>query len=152
MYSITGSTAAVCTYSVLCDWEVAMNKPCKFSATTLQFQGSALEQAQCLLRFVKVGGNVDDPPAQLPNALANRVGKAVDVTAAQLKTYLAAHAIPTSEIGGSIDNGVAKTPGGQKALYFVIHDTSDELSTNSFPSNINDTWTGNDLAHRTTDS
>ena len=129
-----------------------MNTPCPFSASALQFQGTPLEQAQCLLRFVKVAGNVDNPSAQLPPALATRVGKPVEVSAAQVKAYLAAHSINANEIGGSLDKGVAKTSNGHQALYFVIHDTSDELSTNSFPPNINDTWSGNDLAHRTTDS
>ena len=37
-----------------------MNTPCSFDLTHLSFAGTAVEQAQCLLRFVKRVGNVDD--------------------------------------------------------------------------------------------
>lgn len=128
-----------------------MTTPCPFSAATLQFAGSALEQAQCLLRRVKVGGNIDDTPTQLPAALASRVGKAVDITAASLDAYLSAKGIAAADIGGKLDGPVSTTPAGKKALYFVIHDTSDEVV--AFPANINDaSWPPNNLANRTTTS
>ena len=37
-----------------------MNKPCPFSDADLQSGGSPADHARCLLRKVKVGGNVDD--------------------------------------------------------------------------------------------
>jgi hypothetical protein len=109
-----------------------MNKPCKFSADKLQFEGTPAEQAQCLLRRVLVGGNVDDAPAQVPQVLLSRVGTAVDFTRSQIEAYLALKGIAARDIGGPLAAGVSTTPGGQKALYFVIHDTSDELPGNTF--------------------
>ena len=66
-----------------------MNKPCLFLDQSLQYKGSPVEQAQCLLRKVKVGGNVDDPPAQLPQLLAEVVGKVVTFSGPQFASYLA---------------------------------------------------------------
>jgi hypothetical protein len=34
-----------------------MNTPCPFLDQALQFKGTPVEQARCLLRKVKVGGN-----------------------------------------------------------------------------------------------
>ena len=126
-----------------------MNTPCPFVDSTLQFKGTPVQQAQCLLRRVKVGGNVDDPPAQLPQLLSDIVGAPVNFTAAQFQSYLALKGISAKDIGGALTKGVSATPGGKKALYFVIHDTSDELTTNSFPPNINDaTWKQNDFENQ----
>ena len=126
-----------------------MSSACPFSSSTLQYSGTPLEQATCLLRQVLPGGNVANTSAQLPDTLASRVGQPVDVTRAQLTAYIAGKGINASEIGGSLDNPVSKTPAGKHALYFVIHDTSDEIAGNAFPPNINDaTWTPNNLARR----
>ena len=43
-----------------------MNTPCSFDLTHQSFAGTAVELAQCLLRFVKRVGNVDDTPVTLP--------------------------------------------------------------------------------------
>jgi hypothetical protein len=130
-----------------------MNKPCQFSVQHLQFAGTPVEQAQCLLRTVRVGGNVADNPATLPQALLNLIGKPVELNRGQLQSYLAQMGISAADIGGPLDKGVSSTSNGTKARYFVIHDTSDELPTNSFPSNINDAgWAGNNLAGRSTKS
>ena len=126
-----------------------MNKPCTFSSSGLQFKGTPVEQAQCLLRQVRVGGNVNDTPATLPNALSIRIGKPVEFNRSQLDTYLAFKGIAARDIGGALEGSVSTTPGGKKALYFVIHDTSDEVSTVAFPPNINEaTWSPNNLAKR----
>jgi Fungal chitosanase of glycosyl hydrolase group 75 len=126
-----------------------MNRPCPFSSTTLQFTGTPVEQAQCLLRRVRLGGNVDDPPAQLPETLLNRVGKPVDFTRSQLEAYLTLQGIAARDIGGALNAGVSTNSRGTKALYFAIHDTSDSLSGSAFPPNINEaSWRNNDLARR----
>jgi len=126
-----------------------MNTACPFSANDLQFKGTPVEQAQCLLRRVRVAGNVGDTPAELPAALLSRIGTNVNFTAAQLDSYLTHKGIDADDIGGALAGPVSRTPGGQSALYFVIHDTSDELPGNSFPSNINDaSWPPNNLQNR----
>jgi hypothetical protein len=130
-----------------------MNKPCPFSDATLQFSGSPADQARCLLRQVKVGGNVDDAPTPVPQLILDLVGKPVDLTRDQLASYLARNGIAAADIGGPLSDGVSVAPNGTKALYFMIHDTSDELSTNSFPADINTaTWPPNNLAKRDTSS
>jgi hypothetical protein len=130
-----------------------MNTPCRFSVANLQYEGTPVEQASCLLRRVRIGGNVDDNPIALPAALLNRVGAAVEFTRDQLQAYLTFKGIAAADIGGKLDGAVSSSPGGVSALYFVIHDTSDELSGNSFPANINDaSWSGNNLANRNVNS
>lgn len=66
-----------------------MTTPCHFSESDLQFSGTPVQQAACLLRKVKVLGNVDDAMATLPQVLIDTVGKPVDFTRAQLQAYLA---------------------------------------------------------------
>ena len=126
-----------------------MNTACKFSSTELHFVGTPHEQAQCLLRTVRVGGNVGDTSADIPEVLKTRVGMPIDFTRAALDAYLALKGIATHDIGGALKGGVSATPSGIKALYFVIHDTSDELSGDRFPPDINErSWRLNDLSRR----
>jgi hypothetical protein len=130
-----------------------MATPCRFSSATQQFSGTPADQAKCLLRRVRVGGNVDEPPAQIPDKLLAIVGGPVTVTRQQLESYLTFKGISAADIGGSLTRGVSATSQGTKATYFVIHDTSDELPGNSFPANIDTaSWPGNDLARRSTTS
>lgn len=126
-----------------------MNTKCPFNSTSKSFTGAPAEQAACLLRRVRVLGNVADTPATVPDALLTRVGNAVDFSRADLEAYLASKSIAAADIGSAIDGPVSQTPDGKKALYFVIHDTSDELSGNSFPGNIDTaSWPNNKLATR----
>src|SRR4051812_18553261 len=130
-----------------------MATPCRFLSETQQFSGTAAEQAKCLLRRVRVGGNVDEPPAQIPDKLLAIVGQPVTVTRQQLESYLVSQGISAADIGGSLSKGVSATSQGTRATYFVIHDTSDELSGNAFPPDIDTaSWPGNNLAKRTTTS
>jgi hypothetical protein len=126
-----------------------MTTACKFSSAELHFVGSPLEQAQCLLRTVPVGGDVGDARADIPEVLKIRVGKPIDFTHAELDAYLASKGIAPHEIGGVLDQKISSTPRGTRALYFVIHDTSDELSGERFPADINEqSWRPNNLSQR----
>jgi hypothetical protein len=126
-----------------------MNTACPFSDADLRFTGTPVEQAKCLLRRVRIVGNVDDTPAELPAALLNRIGNNVGVTRDQLQNYLTHKGISAADIGGALTGPVSSAPGGQSALYFVIHDTSDELPGTSFPNNINEaSWPLNNLQNR----
>jgi hypothetical protein len=128
-----------------------MNSPCPFLDQALQFKGSPVEQAQCLLRKVKVGGNVDDGPAAIPQLLMDIVGTPTSFNRDQLQAYLTRKGISAKDIGGPLDKAVSATPSGKTALYFMLHDTSDELSGNSFPPNINDaSWPPNNFANQPT--
>jgi hypothetical protein len=126
-----------------------MNTKCPFNSTSKSFTGAPAEQAACLLRRVRVVGNVADTPAVVPQALLTRMGNTVDFSRADLEAYLARKSVAVADIGGALDGPVSQTPDSKKALYFVIHDTSDELPGSGFPANINDaSWAGNKLASR----
>lgn len=132
-----------------------MNSPCPFDKAQLAFSGSPVDQARCLLRFVKRGGEVDDSPVALPPVLAELLAdpKAVDITAAQLRLYLRKRGIAESTVGGSVSEPVchadSDNPAAPLARYFVIHDTSTKLSAKqTFDPGLIDSpaWRGNQLA------
>jgi hypothetical protein len=132
-----------------------MNTPCRFDQSNLSFAGSPVEQARCLLRFVKRVGNVDDTPATLPPVLSGLLAapETLDLTKPQLRDHLQRHGIAESTVGGSVDDPVCRAdtnkPSAPLARYFVIHDTSTKLrSGQTFdPDFINTArWTGNKLS------
>ena len=81
-----------------------MTTPCGFSEGNLQFSGTPVQQAACLLRKVKVVGNVDDAMATLPQVIADTVGKPVNFTRDQLQAYLDRKGIAARDVGGSLDH------------------------------------------------
>src|SRR5262249_38909148 len=132
-----------------------MGTPCRFDATQLAFNGSPVNQAQCLLRFVKRVGEVDDTPATLPQVLMTLLSDPLDlgVTKGQLRSYLQKQGIPESTVGGSVTDRLchadSDNPSAPLAKYFVIHDTSSKLKASETfdPGFINSTtWSGNRLA------
>src|SRR5262245_33187001 len=132
-----------------------MNTPCPFDKSKLSFVGSPADQARCLLRFVKRVGNVDDAPATLPPVLAGLLAapETLDLTKAQLRSYLQKHAIAENTVGGSLDQPVCRAntnnPSAPLAQYFMIHDTSTKLkSGQTFDPNFINTanWSGNNVA------
>ena len=48
-----------------------MNTPCRFDTNQMGFSGTPVEQAQCLLRFVKRVGNVDGHAGHLAASADN---------------------------------------------------------------------------------
>ena len=106
-----------------------MNAPCPFDAEQLTFTGLPLEQARCLLRFVKRAGGVDDTPAKLPQSLADLLSNPLDlgITKTRLRSYLQKQGIPESTVGGSVTDRLCHAdddnPSAPLARYFVIHDT-----------------------------
>ncbi|MDQ4119954.1 MAG: hypothetical protein M3209_00620 [Acidobacteriota bacterium] len=130
----------------------AQNTPCQFDKETLQFAGSAVEQARCLLRPVKIVGNLGKQLERLPAPLEKLIGKPFKIKKEKLRAFLAKNKIEENTLGGSLDQPLskAKLPNGQEieALYFLIHDTSSPyLKDEPFPAEINDAgWRGNDLS------
>ncbi|MDN3920003.1 glycoside hydrolase family 75 protein [Roseateles violae] len=111
---------------------------CRFDVSLRRFQGTDLQQAQCLLRSVKRWGKVAAAPAVLPPALEALIGKPVGFGLEQLRTLLAASGLDESAVGGKLSAHVS-------ARYFVIHDTSSPwLGDTSFPAD--DTPALNNLA------
>lgn len=127
------------------------SKACPFDAQTLQFVGSPVVQARCLLRDIAVQGAVGEPLKKLPAPLEKLVGQPVKIDKAKLREFLKANKIEENAIGGSLDAPLskAKLPSGEEiqALYFLLHDTSSPyLKDTPFPAEINDAnWKGNNL-------
>ena len=135
------------------------SKACLWDDASVRYQGTAVEQAKCLLRSVSKGGSVADTEAQLPIHLATRIGQPVSISRSALRHYLQAQDIPETSLGGGLDEPLSTTEGQPAfpALYFVIHDTSDILcSREDFPSdsdspearwNLAATWESSKQAH-----
>jgi hypothetical protein len=116
----------------------AWSKACLWDNTTVRYQGTALEQATCLLRPVGKGGTVADAEAPLPADLAARIGQPVSIARSALRRYLQAEGIQETSLGGGLEEPLSATEGepAHPALYFVIHDTSNILCVREdFPSN-----------------
>lgn len=131
---------------------MAQNRPCKFDEKTLQFAGTPIEQARCLLRPNKIGGVLGAELKNLPKPFDKIIGEKVKIKRESLRSYLKNLNIEEAKIGGSLDEklATAKLPNGEElqAIYFVIHDTSyPYLKDESFPPNFNTdkNWRGNDL-------
>ena len=76
----------------------AMAKACIFNPSQLSFAGSLVEQARCLLRFVKRAGEVGETPATLPEVLENLLADAqnLGISSAQLRPVSYTHlTLPT---------------------------------------------------------
>jgi hypothetical protein len=137
----------------------AWSKGCPWDNAAVRYQGTALEQAKCLLRAVGKGGTVADTEAQLPAHSAARIGQPISISPSALRQYLAAQAIHETSLGGGLDEPLSATEGepAHKALYFVIHDTSNILCTREdFPDgsdspdatwNMAATWEASTQAH-----
>ena len=130
----------------------AQNQPCKFDEKTFQFVGNPIEQARCLLRPNKIGGNLDAELKKLPKPLEKLIGEKVKIKKEILRQYLQNNKIDEQTIGGSLNKPLAraKLPNGKaiQTLYFLIHDTSSPyLQDAPFPDNFDTdaSWNGNDL-------
>jgi hypothetical protein len=130
----------------------AQNTPCKFDGATLQFAGSPVEQARCLLRPNGIGGVLGRELKSLPYPLEKLIGRPLVLRKDKLRKYLNKRGITEDVLGGSLDLPLASAqlPGNEytRALYFVIHDTSSPyLKDEPFPRyfNVDKDWKGNDL-------
>lgn len=101
---------------------------CAFKRDDMQFQGSAQEQAACLLRTVLPWGRVEPTQAALPEGLRQRVDQPMAKWKSPLRQYLAQQGLSERDLGGSLDaplSAALRDDGVPvQARYFVIHDTS----------------------------
>jgi hypothetical protein len=74
----------------------AAQTPCPFASSDVD------QLARCLIRPVKIYGNLGPETAALPAPLKKLIGKRVNVKATSLKRYLDAHAITEESIGGPL--------------------------------------------------
>lgn len=104
--------------------------PCRFDRASLQFEGTPVAQARCLLRSVQIYGKVSAAPASLPAPLADLIGQPVAVDKARFRAVLAARGSSEALLAGSLDAPLSQTAPAPEsapvgARYFVIHDTSE---------------------------
>lgn len=129
----------------------AQNLPCKFDEKTLQFIGTPIEQARCLLRPNKPRGILDKELQKLPKPLESLIGSKVKLKKDKLRKYLETNKFDQNDLGGNLDEALAKAklPNGEEiqTLYFIIHDTSTpNYGKADFPADINEkTWRFNNL-------
>lgn len=132
----------------------AQNTPCTFIDSALTFAGSPQEQAKCLLRPVKMYGELSAPLKSLPAPLDKIIGQPIKIEKAALQRYLSTRNIKEAEIGGSLSEPLSQVDnagaGAVYANYFVIHDVSAPNYLDApFPPNIKDqTWEWNDLQQK----
>jgi hypothetical protein len=111
---------------------------CRFDTVAQAFAGTATEQAGCLLRKVRILGNVDPSPIQLPPNLARLVGHEFNPDKVKLRALIFSQGTSEPSLGGSLDSPVSRgrsnNPSAPLARYFVIHDTSTpNFSSKPFP-------------------
>ena len=107
----------------------------------MEYKGTKTEQAEILLRTVKMGGNIEDKKPEIDKQFLTLMVGNVDITKTALKNYLTENNIKENEVGGKIDKPVSFiTLKGNRvyAKYFVIHDVSTPSIPNELPNNIND--------------
>ena len=138
---------SVAVLIVISNGLAAQNVCNRFQATRdrCDLNAGPVEQAKCLLRPVKKFANLGAPLQELPAPLDTLVGQPTTTTRDQLKRFLAAKGIREADVGGALSVSLPA------AKYFVIHDTSDLLTSNEFPSTINDAASSlNNLSRRVT--
>jgi hypothetical protein len=124
---------------------------CPWDPSSFSFVGTPLDQAKCLLRHVKVRGNLDGSIDRLPGPLEDIIGKPVTINVDRLRSYLSTHQLTESDVGGDLSKPLSPIdsthPNEERARYFVIHDTSTPNYWNAIPANINEAaWSGNNLS------
>jgi hypothetical protein len=125
---------------------------CLFVNSTLSFVGTPIEQAECLLRPVKMYAHLGEKLASLPSPLDSLIGKRFDIKKSQLKEYFNSHNIREDDIGGSLSEPLSRAnnndPDAPYARYLIIHDTSTpNYLDEPFPPDINEkSWRFNDLS------
>lgn len=124
----------------------------QFDTGKMQFKGSKTEQAKYLLRYVKKYANLGDTLTQLPVFIDSLMQNKVRLPRKKkVQAYLDLKYLGNLEIGGALDSPICSVD-GNKASYFVIHDTSNFLANaTSFPNNLDSaSWSGNRLDNKLT--
>jgi hypothetical protein len=115
---------------------------CRFDVASLQFAGTSLEQARCLLRHVDPGGAAEGE-RELPPALSSLIGQPVAIDRVKLASELRRAGIPLP-----VTTPVSETLHHRRALYFVIHDTSSPwIGSKNFPPGFDRVARFNDVSY-----
>ena len=124
--------------------------PCAFDPGTLSFVGKPPQQAACLLRALDRSRNLAPAPADLPAALAGRVGQPAGLPAREAIGALLRKLDLERDFAAALWRPVSRArdndPDAPAARYFVIHDTSGpNYGSRAFPADIDVTPKINNL-------
>ena len=101
---------------------------CKFDPETHSFAGEPAEQARRLLNPVRPVGRLGPPLAALPEVLAARVGKDIDLPGLDVLSALLRDRGAPDETIAALDRPLSRAndndPQAREAAYIVFHDTS----------------------------
>ncbi len=119
---------------------------CRFDPATLQFAGTPVQQATCLMRKVGPLGQRSAQP--LPAVLTSLLAEDAAPPAAAREAALAALPQPYQGYARTwAQTPLSQTEAGQPALYFVIHDTSTPFYEDApFPRHLDTDWKVNSFA------
>ncbi|BAN27204.1 hypothetical protein [Caballeronia insecticola] len=115
-------------------WSVrATAAGCDFSNQSLSFAGDEITQARCLLRPVMKGGSLGARLNPLPPPFEHFIGQPVGITPDEFLALLKQLDIAPNALGGAVTQPLSQSsaPGHPQARYFVIHDTSLNVCTDT---------------------
>src|ERR1700733_9378058 len=123
--------------------------PCGFDPETLSFAGDPVQQTACLARPVGIWGRLGAPLQNVPDVLAERVGRSAllpdRAALAQMLSGLGLTDALAAGLFAPISRARNGDPFAPAARYFVIHDTSGPRME-WFPPDLDDNPRLNDLA------
>ena len=116
---------------------------CAFDPETLNYAGTPIEQAMCLMRGMDATRNLGPPLTSLPPALASRIGETTGLPSREvLSGYLSKENLETdfaAYLWQPLSRARDNDPDSPTARYFVIHDTSGPtFGRHGFPDDINE--------------
>ena len=116
---------------------------CAFDPETLNYAGTPVEQAMCLMRGMDATRNLGPPLQSLPPGLSSRIGQTTGLPSREaLSGYLSTQNLETdfaAHLWQPLSRAHDNDPDAPMARYFVIHDTSGPtFGRHGFPDNINE--------------
>jgi hypothetical protein len=123
---------------------------CDFNLDALEYRGTPVEQAMCLMRGLDGTRNLGPPLQSLPDALATRIGRDTGLPERDtLSAFLSKQNLEwdfASHLWQPVSHAEDNNPEAPTARYFVIHDTSGpNYGHRSFPDDTDTTAKFNDL-------
>jgi hypothetical protein len=122
---------------------------CDFNLDALEYRGTPVEQAKCLMRGLDQTRNLGPPLQNLPDALAGRIGRDTGLPSREiLSAYLSNQGFEdfAENLWQPVSRALDNNPEAPAARYFVIHDTSGpNYGHRSFPEDVDSTARFNNL-------
>src|ERR1700722_17085491 len=97
---------------------------CDFNLDSLEYRGTPVEQARCLMRGLDQTRNLGPPLESLPDALASRIGRDGGLpTRETLSMYLSKQNLEdfAAHLWQPVSRALDNNPEARAECYFVIH-------------------------------